>query len=172
MTDIMAVESIRLVVSHLNRVLEEPQNMTFRKKLSYASLLAGIVIGQTDLGLVHRMGYPLTLEMGMAHGKANGLLLPWVCEFILNKARHKSATIAEGLEVEIEEPKDQKVIEKIVQKIQVFLSQIGLESGIESRDLIEEKIHLFSERTPTDFESEGNFLQETIRENMENIALL
>lgn len=41
-----------------------------REKLLYASCLGGIVIGMTGTGFPHPLGYPLTLEKGVAHGFA------------------------------------------------------------------------------------------------------
>lgn len=40
-----------------------------------ASSIAGIAISQTGTSLPHGMGYPLTYEHGMAHGKANGVFM-------------------------------------------------------------------------------------------------
>ena len=40
----------------------------------HASTLAGVAISQTGTSLPHGMGYALTYEKGMAHGKANGVL--------------------------------------------------------------------------------------------------
>ena len=57
LTDLLALESIRLVTSYLPEVLNDPNNMSYRSKLSYAALLAGIVVGQTGMGLAHHMGF-------------------------------------------------------------------------------------------------------------------
>ena len=51
-------------------------------ELMYASMLAGIVIAQAGTGLVHAMGYPLTLFKGMPHGRANGILLSGYLDFM------------------------------------------------------------------------------------------
>lgn len=41
-----------------------------RAELLYASTLGGMVIGMTGTGFPHPMGYPLTLEKGLSHGRA------------------------------------------------------------------------------------------------------
>ena len=43
--------------------------------LLYGSMLAGCVIAHTGTTIVHSMGYPLTYYKGIAHGRANGILL-------------------------------------------------------------------------------------------------
>lgn len=77
----LAQEGVVLVKGALPRVLAHPQNLEDRSVMSYAALLGGIVTAQTGIGLVHQMGYPLTLGLGLAHGAANGMLLPWVVAY-------------------------------------------------------------------------------------------
>jgi len=164
LTDILAIKSIRSVCEYLTRTLDEPQNINFRSKLSYASLLSGIAIGQTGLGLVHQMGYPLTLVMGLAHGKANGLLLPGVCKGILNQAHHRLEAVAKGLGVETAESNEAELVEKILLKIQTLISQVGLVPEIESKSIIEEKISDFADRVKSHLGSEWNLSREGIKE--------
>lgn len=76
MTDLLAGESIRQIAScfevlHLGVL--EPQH---RRALLYGSVLAGMVIANTGTTAVHSMGHLLTYFRGIAHGGANGLLLP------------------------------------------------------------------------------------------------
>lgn len=153
LTDLLALESIRLVTMYLPKALQEPQNLGYRSKLSYAALLGGMVIGQTGMGLVHHMGYHLTLDLGLKHGTANGLLLPWVCEAALGRDRYKLPTIAKGLDATISESTDEETFEKVVEYIQRFISQIGLADEIKNKDLSHEKIKNYSERTLKHVES-------------------
>ena len=53
-----------------------------RKKMLIASCFAGMVIAQTSTTLAHAMGYPLTIEKGIKHGKATGMVLPLVMEIM------------------------------------------------------------------------------------------
>lgn len=46
-----------------------------REKLMMASAMGGIVIAQTGTSLPHGLGYFLTYEKGIPHGRANGMLL-------------------------------------------------------------------------------------------------
>lgn len=142
-----------MVTMYLIMALQEPQNLGYRSKLSYAALLGGMVIGQTGMGLVHHMGYHLTLDLGLKHGTANGLLLPWVCEAALGRDRYKLPTIAKGLGATISESTDEETLEKVVEYIQRFISQIGLADEIKNKDLSHEKIKNYSERTLKHVES-------------------
>lgn len=46
------------------------------KNLSHAAVLGGMAIAHTGTSLPHGLSYPITYEMGMAHGKAVGIFLP------------------------------------------------------------------------------------------------
>jgi alcohol dehydrogenase class IV len=159
----MAIESMRFISEYLNRALDEPQNINFRSKLSYASLLSGIAIGQTGLGLVHQMGFPLTLEMGVAHGRANGLLLPGACEWLLNRVPHQLDAVAKGLEITTAESIEAERVEKILLKIQTLISQVGVIPEFESKDIIDKKISDFTDRVSSHFGSEWNLSRKSIK---------
>ena len=146
LVDIVAIESMRFIDEYLTRVLDEPQNINLRSKLSYASLLSGLAIGQTGLGLIHQMGFPLTLEMGVAHGRANGLLLPGVCEWFLNRVPHKFDAVEKGLGIKPVVSKESERVEKIRLKLQTLISQVGVIPEFDSKEIIENKISDFAER--------------------------
>ena len=46
-----------------------------REKLMLASAMGGVVIAQTSTSLPHGLGYFLTYEKGIPHGRANGMLM-------------------------------------------------------------------------------------------------
>ncbi|UCH19993.1 MAG: iron-containing alcohol dehydrogenase [Deltaproteobacteria bacterium] len=147
LTDSLALEAIRIIKNYLPTVLEDPHNLKYRAKMSYASLLGGIVNAQTGIGLVHRMGWHLTLNSGAAHGAANGLLLPWACEFVLNRAHKKMAGLATALNDNLEGPGEEESVEGVVESIKEFIFQTGSVPGLNKEELTDEKIKVISKRT-------------------------
>ncbi len=146
LTDLLALESIRLVTSYLPEVLNDPNNMSYRSKLSYAALLAGIVVGQTGMGLAHHMGFYLTLDLGLKHGMANGLLLPRACNVVLGPERKKLETIANAFGADISKSSSGEAIEIVVALILKFTSQFDLVPALNEKSIIEKKIKNYSER--------------------------
>lgn len=58
-----------------------------RENLMLCSTIAGMVISQAGTSLPHGMGYPLTYFKGIAHGRANGLVMREYLEFCSDKAK-------------------------------------------------------------------------------------
>jgi alcohol dehydrogenase class IV len=76
MGDVLAFDAIRRITQFLPRAADSGgTDLQARAQMLYASMLAGCVIAQSGTTLVHGMGYYYTLECGIAHGLANGLLL-------------------------------------------------------------------------------------------------
>jgi|GEM_PF-834428 len=146
LTDLLAVESIRFVVQYLPEVLSDPQNMTYRSKLSYAAVLAGIVVGQTGMGLAHHMGFYLTLDLGMKHGMANGLLLPWTCEASLIHTPAKAEKIAKAFGADIRNLDSEAAIQIVVDAVRAFTAQFDLISEhVDEKSILEKKIENYAE---------------------------
>lgn len=78
-----AKETIRLVVRYLPIVLKDPENLTARYYLLYASLLAGISFDNGMLHLTHALEHPLSaVKPDLSHGLGLGAILPAVIETI------------------------------------------------------------------------------------------
>ena len=101
-SDFVVLETCRIVREALPRAVQDGADVEARGRMLYAAMLSGIVIAQTGTTLVHGMGYCLTLEFGIAHGLANGLLLAPVFAYNARHAPAKVAAIAEALGVPCE----------------------------------------------------------------------
>jgi phosphonate metabolism-associated iron-containing alcohol dehydrogenase len=76
MSDLYAVEAIRLVLWHLEYVMMDLSNLVHRAGLARASLCAGMAFSNTKTTAVHAVSYPMTLHYGVPHGVACALTLP------------------------------------------------------------------------------------------------
>ena len=70
-----------------------------REKLLFNAALSGIMINHMRTLAVHAMGYPLTLNRGLSHGCACGVLLGAFMEFIYPECSKKADEMYDALEV-------------------------------------------------------------------------
>jgi alcohol dehydrogenase len=76
-----AVAAFALVDRHLERCLEQPDDLDARGGMMRASALAGSAIESSMLGAAHALANPLTAHHGVVHGLAVGTMLPHVVAF-------------------------------------------------------------------------------------------
>jgi len=97
MCDLLALDTIRLIYRWLPRAMAHPDDLEARANMLLAAALSGMVIAHTGTTLVHGMGYYYTLDAGVPHGLANGLLLTPVFQFNAMHLPEKVAAMAEAL---------------------------------------------------------------------------
>ena len=80
-TDAAAEKSIKLVRRHLLNAYQHPDDLKARQGMHNASCLAGVAFSNAGLGLNHGMAHALGARFHIPHGRANGILLPYVMSF-------------------------------------------------------------------------------------------
>lgn len=101
-TDALTLKAIELIAQNLPQAVAEGQNVEVREKMLLGSLLAGMALANAGVGAVHALAYPLGGLYRIPHGVANGLLLPYVMEFNLEKSLEKFARVAAAMGEETE----------------------------------------------------------------------
>lgn len=97
LTDLYALEAIRLIGVHLRTAVANGNDLEARDGMARASLYAGIAIGNAGTNIVHALAYPLQGQHRITHGIANSLLLPYGMEFNALSNLPKFAAVAEAL---------------------------------------------------------------------------
>lgn len=92
-SDKLALEAILIIKDGLPAVLVNRRDLPLRTQLMYASMAGGFVIAKAGTILLHAMGYPLTTFYNIPHGRANGILLPVVLEFLKSVQPQKIQTL-------------------------------------------------------------------------------
>lgn len=80
-TNAAAEKAIKLVRSNLLKVYENPDCLKLRQEMHNASCLAGMAFSEAGLGLNHGMAHTLGAHFHIPHGRANGILMPYVMGF-------------------------------------------------------------------------------------------
>jgi len=96
-TDINALEAIRLIAIELPKAILNPSDMAARDHMMLASLHAGLAFSNASLGLVHGMAHCLGGLLDLAHGDCNAILLEHVVDFNFDAIPHKYAKIGSAM---------------------------------------------------------------------------
>jgi alcohol dehydrogenase class IV len=97
LTDLFAREGMIMIGRSLRTAVANGNDMGARYDMAIGSLYAGISLANAGVTAVHALAYPLGGQFNVAHGIANGLLLPYVMEFNVLGNIPKFALIAQLL---------------------------------------------------------------------------
>ncbi|WP_411336545.1 1-propanol dehydrogenase PduQ [Ruminococcus gauvreauii] len=141
-TDAAAEKAIKLVRSNLLRVYHEPDNLEARQKMHHASCLAGMAFSNAGLGLNHSMAHTLGAHFHIPHGRANGILLPYVMAFNagcldkLTAVARRYAVIARL--VKIDGPSIRQSAFSVVRSTKQMIRRLGIPESIKAAGIEKE----------------------------------
>jgi len=101
LTDLHALEAIRLISGFLVPSIASPQNVMLKSKVMLASMEAGLAFSNAILGAVHAMAHSLGGLLDLAHGECNAILLEPVIAFNYIAAPERYAHIAQAMGVDL-----------------------------------------------------------------------
>ncbi|MDO3377302.1 alcohol dehydrogenase-like regulatory protein ErcA [Geoalkalibacter halelectricus] len=101
MTDLHALEAIRLINENLVASVKNPQDVELRTKVMQASLYAGLAFSNAILGAVHAMAHSVGGERDAPHGECNAILLDHVIAFNLPASPERFEQIALAMGVDL-----------------------------------------------------------------------
>lgn len=90
LTDIHALQAMRLISSNLEKSIAEPNNLEYRNNMMLASL-----------GAAHAMAHSLGGLLDLPHGQCNAMVLDGVVDFNYGQAEQRYRDIATAISIEI-----------------------------------------------------------------------
>lgn len=81
LTDLMALEAVRLGITGLNKISAEQDEITSRALLMRMSWLSGSVLGSTTMSLHHKICHVLGGTIGLSHSETHTVVLPYVLAY-------------------------------------------------------------------------------------------
>lgn len=132
-TDLHALEAIRLVATHLRASVAEPTNFELRAQIMLASLQAGLAFSNASLGCVHAMAHSLGGYMDLPHGECNALLLPHVMDYNFSSAPERFRRIGEALGADFRGLGDHACRARLLQLVLELRTDCGIPAGLGAR---------------------------------------
>ena len=125
-TDLHALEAVKLIACTLPQAVHELQSLEHRTNMMLASLLAGLAFSNASLGLVHAMAHSLGGLKDLPHGECNAILLKHVVGFNFDQSAEKYTRLAQIMGVEIQGASGGEVKQALLDHIGVFTQTIGI----------------------------------------------
>ncbi len=150
LTDIHALEAIRLIHQYLPLVVEKLDDIYLREQMMLASLEAGLAFSNASLGAVHALAHSLGGLLDLPHGECNTLLLDAVMRHNYEAASERYDRIGAIFGVAVAELSQADRCQAILDAIRHFKEQLGFESGLSKRGVQLEDIHLLSRKALAD----------------------
>ena len=80
-TDAYAMQAIRMAFKYLPIAYEHPDNEEARSMMHNAACIAALAFSNASVGVNHALAHAFGARFGVAHGRANALLLPHVIAY-------------------------------------------------------------------------------------------
>jgi acetaldehyde dehydrogenase/alcohol dehydrogenase len=150
-TDSNAMQAIRLAFKYLPIAFEHPQDVEARTMMHNAACIAAMAFSNASVGVNHALAHAFGARFGVAHGRANALMLPHVIAYNASVptkfmpspnqrgyvAHKKYATIADllGLGGETIEEK----VKNLIVAVERLLDRLGFPRSIASLGISKEE---------------------------------
>ena len=140
MSDLHALEAIRLVSGSLLASLQNPGDMELRAKTMLGSMQAGLAFSNASLGAVHAMAHSLGGYKDLPHGECNAMLLPHVIDFNFPAAPERFKIIAETMGIDCRGLSGKEVRTRLLQAMIELRDAVGIrqhlgQKGIRTGDI-------------------------------------
>ncbi len=129
-TDLNALEGIRLVSRHLIDSINNPQDVELRTQIMQGSLLAGLAFSNAILGANHAMAHSLGGEKDAPHGECNAILLDHVIEFNLPASPERFERIAEAMGLDLRGMGSREKKRALLEKVRAIKRAAGLDLSL------------------------------------------
>ena len=130
MTDLHALEAIRLITANLIASIKNPQDVELRTRIMHGSLQAGLAFSNAILGAAHAMAHSLGGERDAPHGECNAILLDHVIEFNLSASPERFEKIAEAMGLDLRGMDFSARKKALLGKVREIKQAAGLNMGL------------------------------------------
>jgi alcohol dehydrogenase class IV len=131
--DLHALNAINLIFNNLASVLQKPDDIELRGRITLASLEAGLAFSNASLGAVHAMAHSLGGLLDLPHGECNAILLDHVVAYNFKEAPERYRNVAAAMNIDCNNIADKDILQKILKSIRGLKKNIGIEASLGMR---------------------------------------
>ncbi|MFD0679900.1 MULTISPECIES: iron-containing alcohol dehydrogenase [unclassified Paenibacillus] len=140
-SDMFALESIRLISESLVQAYENGHSLVARESMLLGSMYGGMALASSGTAAVHALAYPLGGKFGITHGVANSMLLTHVMEYNMDSIQDRLAVVASAMKLpEALEPSSSRAAEAVVARIAEWTRVLNIPQNLRDYGVQEEHI--------------------------------
>ncbi|TBV00084.1 alcohol dehydrogenase-like regulatory protein ErcA [Stutzerimonas kirkiae] len=125
LTDLHALEAMRLINGNLVQMIANPQDIALREKIMLGSMQAGLAFSNAILGAVHAMSHSLGGYLDLPHGLCNASLVEHVVAFNYKAAPERFKVVAETFGIDVRGLTHVQIRNRLVQHLIEFKQAVG-----------------------------------------------
>lgn len=171
MSNLVSLNSIRLVFENLPRAVKDGKDKQSRSALMLAAAMGGIAINHGGVGAPHGLSMAMGGMYNITHGQGIGIILPYAIEKAMDEIKDKLGFAARflGLSSSMDDKENSRII---VDKLHQFADDLGFprklsQIGIKNENIVD---ILKSCKDDDDLENDpGSYTQDETREFLEKI---
>lgn len=126
LTDGLSLPATKLTAGWVETAVREPENREAREAMALGSMMAGMALNTSRLGLVHGLAHPIGAVTGAAHGLLCGLLMPPVMRFNRKAAGSKYHCLAEELGLVSIDASEEEGVDALIHWTEKTLKRLGV----------------------------------------------
>ena len=139
-SDMYAMESMRLIAKSIVTAYEEGSNVQARHDMLIGSTYGGMALTSAGTAAVHALAYPLGGKFHIPHGEANSMLLPHVTRFNLDHIEERMAIISKELGIVKGDVSASEAAEALIKQIEDWTKRLGIPQDLKEFGVKEEDV--------------------------------
>ncbi|MFC4324303.1 iron-containing alcohol dehydrogenase [Litchfieldia salsa] len=139
-SDMFALESIRLISSSIVEAYQNGESIEAREKMLVGSMYGGMALTSAGTAAVHALAYPLGGKYKIPHGVANSMLLPHVMKYNMDAITDRLALVAEPMGISVQGLSNSQLAEKVVGKIIEWTNVLEIPQDLKNYGVKEEEL--------------------------------
>ncbi|MBI9091220.1 MAG: iron-containing alcohol dehydrogenase [Desulfobacterium sp.] len=150
LTDMHAIEGIKLVRQNLPALLKDPGNARLRESIMLGSMKAGLAFSNAILGAVHSMAHSLGGFLDLPHGECNAILLDHVINYNFDAAPDRFKIIAQAMGLDIRGLSNKEVRARLIDCVSALKSEVGITKTLGQRKVASSDIPQLAQKAVKD----------------------
>lgn len=140
LTDMYALEAIRLIRKSLPSLLKNQNNIELRENIMLGSMKAGLAFSNAILGAVHAMAHSLGGYLDLPHGECNAMLLEHVINYNFDYSQERYKNVAEAMGVRTGGLNNKETKSALIRSIIELKANVGIsntlgQKGVNTSDI-------------------------------------